>query len=682
MNYALENVILIGSVDYPLYRFTNRNIVLNSISGVITVDVIGNELSVDEFAVTVRHDTTGGRQLYAPIGDDAYQTTSGALYSLASESGRAYMTELPYATPIWWFCDGSLSKKGYIRAVDRVGKFAWRISCISGIGLLDNSYHSGGMYSGEAFGDVLADIIGDAFSYTVSNDAAENAVYGWLPYDTRRANLHRLLFAFGATMTAGDAETDYSIGFLDSTDPGKIEDARIALGGSVDYQLPATGVTVEENVYRADADDEIVTLFDTATPVIEQTVTFSDPCHDLTAPATLSIVESGVNYAIVSGYGQLTGKKYAHYTTMITLGGGKNIKTVSGNGLISALNSTAVAQRVFSYFSAAKLVRAKIQARDERCGECFNFSDPFGEPTFAFLQKMQLSVSSVKAASCEFVSGYTPTGQGNAYTDSVLLTGSGTWTVPDGVTMIRAVIASGGAGGMTGGTGQPGWGRYYQVPNAGHGGAGGFAGNGGRWIQIDISVNPGDTIAYSCGVGGDSDSAGTDSTFGAYSSAAGAPTPDGFFDIIHGTQYGMPGQNGFAGANQGGNFYTDPPYSGGQKAPDFTYGGVTVYGGSGGGAAYGGNGSNGSMGWVDERSGVVFGVYGGDGGDGGNATVPGEDASGLACGGNGGHGGGGGGDAGAVDPDEPGITFDGISGAGGYGSRGGRGGDGCIIVYY
>lgn len=683
MSYAIENEILVADLDYPLYRFTNTDIVLNSLSGVFTVDAIGNELSIDTWSVTIRHDTTGAATLYAPIGADAYRTLGGPLYSLATQPGREYMTELPYGTPVFWICGGALLKKGYIKAIDRLSKYAWRITAISGIGLLDNSYHAGGVYDGESVEDVLTEIIGGTFPFTVTEAAATNAVYGWLPYDKRRANLHRLLFALGVSaLPGGDADTDYVFGFLSEDDPGDIPDSRIALGGSVDYQLPATGAEVEEHTYAASAGDETVTLYSTAAPVVSQTVVFDRPCHDLNGGG-LTVEESGVNYAVVSGVGTLTGQAYAHYTTIVAFGGGSNVKRVTGNGLITALNSVSVAQRVLAYYRDGRTVRAKLISNGETPGRAYNFVDPFSEAAFGFLSRMQLGVTTIKAATCDFVVGYSPTGQGNTYTHSLVLTGSGSWTVPADVTMIRIVVCSGGDGGTGGENGELGWGLYYQDPDAGHGGQGGRAGSGGRWLQLDLTVTPGESFAYASGVGGGSDQLGTDTTFGDYSSADGAATSNGFVDILTGIRYATPGVDGLRGADQGGDWIRgDDAYYGGEKAEDFDYSTVKVYGGSGGGAAYGANGSDGELGYVDVRSGVLYGIYGGNGGDGGTPTVNGEDAAQLGGGGSGGHGGGGGGDAGTVDPAYTGLTWDGISGGGGIGSLGGRGGDGFVLVYY
>ena len=72
-------------------------------------------------------------------------------------------------------------------------------------------------------------------------------VFGWLPYDTRRNNLHRLLIAYGASLLRTDETVDYVIGWLEMPDDAAIiPDSRIAINGKTEYELPATGVEVTE----------------------------------------------------------------------------------------------------------------------------------------------------------------------------------------------------------------------------------------------------------------------------------------------------------------------------------------------------------------------------------------------------------------------------------------------------
>lgn len=704
MGYDIPNVILIGSPAAPFYRFENRNIVLNSLSGIITVDTIGNELSVDTFSFSVRYDPTKP-SVYAPIGSDGYQLTSKALYSLVTRSGRDFMTELPFGTPVWWYVNGELLKKGYLRSVNRIAKFAWRVEAISGVGLLDNAYHAGGIYNGETFGEIFADIVGDAFEYTIGGELDSSAVFGWLPYDTRRNNLHKLLFALGASLLAGDGTIDYDVSFLPAPAvPPEIPDGRIALGGSVEYTLPATGVEITEHTFLRTPWDEEVQLYDASNPNLtdEMTVVFDAPCYDLTTTDTLVIVESGVNYAIIRGHGILSGKKFTHNEAVVAMNTGASsapmIKRVTDNGLVSVINSTNVARRVLAYYSSSKTVGAKIWLESESCGQPYRFNDSFGDATVAYLQQIQIAVTSIKAARCTLIEGYTPTGQGNSFTHAVLLTGSGSWTVPPGVSRCKPVLVGGGHGGYTGGAGNVGpgstgpgeaWGYQPWPVGNGLGGVPGEGGEGGRVYTREVSgLSPGDVIFYVCGAGGESDAEGGATTFGELTSADGDPIPTGVTNIFTGEHFATPGGLGVSGERGASALmpevtmvFNGVTYKSGARGPSSSGGTYFLYGGYGGGPAAGRNGGDGTAGFILTYQGSQFGASGGQGGQGAAASIPGVDATVYGAGGSGGNGGGGGGSGGEVSYPQL-INYQGPGGQGGAGSAGGRGGAGCIILYY
>ena len=71
----------------------------------------------------------------------------------------------------------------------RVGLIHYKLSCISGVGLLDNTQHYGGMYTGQALSDVVADIISGTVEYSIDEAYQSIPVYNWLPIGTRRENL-------------------------------------------------------------------------------------------------------------------------------------------------------------------------------------------------------------------------------------------------------------------------------------------------------------------------------------------------------------------------------------------------------------------------------------------------------------------------------------------------------------
>lgn len=276
-----HNIITVGS-----RTFTGED--LKSGSCYIAESIAGEELSIDTLDATVE--------------------------------SAVDLTGLPYGEAVTYTHDNVLIGKFFLSSVKRVGASIYDLSCVSAVGLLAGSMHLGGLYTGQTAAVVLADIIGGMAEYTVDDKVKSVKVYGWLPYATRRDNLHQLLFAVGASITKTVAGT-LNIKYLTANDPKFISTDRLYAGGSIDHSTPATEAQVTEHVYFASANDQTNTLFDNTDgsgTANNQLVTFDGPHHNLTASSGLTIVSSGVNHAVLTGTGTLTGKAYSHQTKIIS----------------------------------------------------------------------------------------------------------------------------------------------------------------------------------------------------------------------------------------------------------------------------------------------------------------------------------------------------------------------------
>ena len=468
----LANDIFVGPLDTPLYHFDNTQLELSGAKGSFAVDVIGNELSIDTFSVVARYDGPG---LLDANGELLYDANSEQLYAKGDvASPKDFLHDVPYGTEVYWFVGGNFYAKGYLKSVDRVSKNGFKLTAVSGVGLLDTPMHPGGLYLAEPITNVLASIIGGAFTYTVSQAVQNNAlVYGRLPYDTKRNNLHRLLFATGAALIKSDNQTDYIIEFL-SESVTDVPASRVALQGSVEYQLPSNKVEVTEHAFFKTANDPTETLFDNTSeiPAVDLMVIFDGPAYDLATTGDMTISEYGVNYAIVNGLGTLTGKYYVHTTQIKVLDNNpdnnpERVRHVTENELVTALNSRNVARRVLSYYQSAKTVKAKIMLQSERCGQLIRMTDTFGDLTQAYLAKMDTLVTSVIGAQCQLIEGYQPGNNGNFYLHRQIITENGTWTVPldipvgvNGNGIIKIALIQGGSGGQGGYDGEEGAYKY------------------------------------------------------------------------------------------------------------------------------------------------------------------------------------------------------------------------------
>lgn len=536
-------------------------------------------------------------------GTELEYDTLEATISLGSDP-----TEYKYGRPVLYYHDDVLIGKFFMQKCTRVKKDMYSISCVSGIGLLDKSKHYGGLYTtGEdTFSSVVADIIGGLIPYTVDETIASQKVFGWLPVATRRENLHQLLFAMGATIKK-DENGDIFITVLSFTTTKNIPDSRIYVGGSVKYPDNVTKVSVLEHAYLdKGTSDEQTTLFEgdvvmMSNPFVSpqgklltgMLVEFYEPMHDLAiTPDTVEILESGVNYAILSGVDivELTGYRYTHTTVERFIGDETadedNTVTVTDATLITRANSGNAVDRLYSYYTNAKTIKMDIVAEGERAGDAVSFNDPFDDKQSGLISELYLVGSNIMKGSATIIADYAPT-WGNDYTDVIVVTSSQSVTLPTYATKCRAVLISGGHGGSRGGKGGTGETASDGYGKGGEAGVAGVAGAGGRVVEPIIGDLCGgmtfDCVIGTGGEGGTEDNpvgnAGTDTTM-TYTkngevvnltTAKGYPSYSGFQDFLAPVNvYGTYGEDGQAGAKGGGSD---------GKAGDIVYDGITYKGG-------------------------------------------------------------------------------------------------------
>lgn len=582
INY--KDTIIIGNLDEPLYTFGDGD--LESLSLVNGVDVVGAELSVDQLTPTVVYISKTVLQLWAPKGYKGLKCSDGRLF--VYRVPRLDLRKLPYGTPVWYFRNDALVGKYYSLNVDRVAKVFYQINAVSAVGILGKTQHMGGIYKGETFETVVTEIIGGLVPFRCDPDVAALKIYNWLPIASRRANLHQLLFAYGVSVLR-DENGDMLFNYLGAGEPKAVPDGRIYYGGSVDYSTSATGVEVTEHSYSPLPNVEAVTLFDNTDTSVGANNTFvpfdQAPVFDLEVSGNLQIVDSGANWAIVTGVGVLTGKPYTHTSRVISLSVPNadqheaNVVRVTDATLVNLTNSHNVAQRILDYYSSAKTISAAISLEGESAGDQVALSDPFGEASVGFLERLEINVSSNLKANCTIVTDYVPHHERPNFTHVEVLTGEGDYIVPEGVHLIRAAIIQAGTGGGRGYNGKKpkstkvdSWSRtvsnmttYYAAQWAAEGGDGGEAGvrgEGGKIYVVDIPVTPGQVIHFKAGspgqgaaldaIAGEPGQEGGESVFGEYSSVTGARTPFGWVDELSGKVYAKPGRQGVKGGKGSG----------------------------------------------------------------------------------------------------------------------------------
>lgn len=566
----------------------------------------------------------------------------------ATVQSQTSLAEFSQNEPVYFLRGGSQYALWYLKEIKRVAPDLWTLSMMSSLGRLSQMAHKGGIYNGVSAGSIIDDICG-VVPHFVGAAFADVLLYGYLPYvspsgengapaGSAKDNLLKVLFAINATVR-DDAQGTLRIENLSTAVSSTLDADRIYRDNAiVRHEPPVTSVTVLEHQYISGG--EQTTLFE-GTTTAGQVIVFREPMSDLAATG-FSVLESGANYAIVSaGTGTLTGKKYIHttreITRSVTAAPIPNPARIEDATLVGITNSGDVANRLAAYYAHRTYIECDATIEFEDAGDVVSILDPYDKvQRDACIEKISpLIASQTMKGRISALVGFTPW-QVVAFSDQrELLTGSGTWIVPEGVTEVTVVLIGGGKNGSAGSNGTsnsgsatdsetktgsirtPDNGKTVSIsasPSsdggaAGTGGAGGAGGVGGKILRADLAVSPGQSYTFTCGAGNNSPA--DETSFGELSSASGARNAAGYFDPVAQLFFGVAGVDGSPGGNGGspGNpGQTVGTVSGGAGATSskgsksdvatkgqvarFTVSASYTIGGVGGGGAGGSSGSN------------------------------------------------------------------------------------------
>lgn len=643
------------------------------------------------------------------LGDELEPNT----LSVTVETESKALLSFEIDDPVTYFYQDNKRGTFYLQNVTQVAWNKYDLYATSAIGLLLKRVHRGGIYSGTSAESLLSSICGP-IPFRMQTRFSSSKLYGWLPYvkppaSSARDNFMKVLFALGATVTE-DLDGALKIEELWDGVSGDAQKNRMGQGASVIREGKVTSVSLIEHQWVQGGDQ--IDLFE-GTAAQGTEIVFDEPMYNLTASG-FSILERGANYAKLSaGSGTLRGTAYVHNTrlieTKILNSSTENVISVEDQTLISLVNSSGAAKRLANYYKCLETIDAPLVYNLENPGELLTTYHPFDKTNVsACIKTEEITMSNKLKSQSTLLVGFTPIRQegSESYEYHVVLTGSGTFTFPEGTTSARAVlIGAGGAGfdGSPGGDSTETWedeeikttrinltapttsaSDSSNVSNRGagtpgNGGAGGAAGTPGKVYEVTFSPSSGSRISYACGVKGTSNGAlGGATTFGSYSSNSGSTSSAGYTDIISGITYAKSGDSGADGGKGGSGADGESVggVSGGKQEPsgsatrsdsdtqrrsnismDIDATANFSLGASGGGGAGGNSGNNlGTPGGDAEVGSVrlsittgyinafVYPNKGGTGGDG----ADGADASVYGCSGSGAGGGGGaGGDSSA-----------------------------------
>lgn len=187
-------------------------------------------------------------------------------------------------------------------------------------------------------------------------------------------------------------------------------------------------------------------------------ITFDDPMHSLTASG-FSILDMGPTMQRFPPALEHLQEKISHNTREITrvyTGNEPNIKTVTEATLVSIVNAVSVAERLVNYFQWTETILADVSYTGELPGDRTDIWHPYDEVTVpACIANAEIMLSHTLKASETLLVGFVPPQHEQVvlYDQRVVLTGTGTFSFPAGVTDARAVLIS---GGQAGGDGEDG----------------------------------------------------------------------------------------------------------------------------------------------------------------------------------------------------------------------------------
>lgn len=572
-----QNDIRIGSRDNPWISLDNAEII--SINGNLACDLLCEEIPIDTLEIQCRYDRM--HRAFAPSDYNGLQSADGLTF-FARDDVSGNMLEIPYATGLWYFNDGRYVGKFYVSDAVRTGKTVYTITAQSAMGVLDGLKYYGKMFLNQPLAEVLQDILlTDGLrptetpfltalheSIVLSDGLDAVKVSGWIPVCTKREAMHHVLFAQGLNIFKAENDA-FLISRISTAVAGNIEDVNTYDSGSVDLTERVKLVEVAEHAFVPNLNVEDAVLYDNTEGAVdtEAVVSFDAApiiVSTITATGSIQIQQKNENCALISGIGTLVGKPYAHTSHTISRANNNVVDgetvTVSDATLVNSLNSNVVADRVFAYYTQRKQMQAPIILSGERCGMKYGCFSPYGDRMEAYIAAMTITASAIAKADCRFVAGYVPPKGSGEFTHMVLLTGSGTFQVPEEVLnadnpRMRFVLIGGGDGGYGGEPGENGPDGIVQYATSlAKPGKPGKNGAPGKILSVQFEgANVLTAYKYSCGAGG---AAGWDDawsppgTGGATylskqssyttiaSSAAGAVSESGYLDILSGNIYG------------------------------------------------------------------------------------------------------------------------------------------------
>ncbi len=286
-------------------------------------------------------------------------------WKLQSKSGIDYIFQLKQ--PIYAYNGADLLGVFYID--DQVkhstsnSRDIYEIPCCDAIGVLDGDTFSATMYSGKNAVTALTEIVNGAFDLDIDSSFDTVTLTGYIPDCTRRSALQQVAFAIGAVVDTSGGDT-IRVFPVPST-LSEIPASRVYEKGTVAQDSIVTSVVVTYHTYTAgsgSSGDDVITVGGTTYVHTTGTVTVTNP--------------------------------------NVTASDKANVKPLTDCTLVNASNASAVANRIYNYYTRRKTVSSKIVVSGEKPADHVSLPTAFGTKA-GNMESMKIKLSNATAANIE-----------------------------------------------------------------------------------------------------------------------------------------------------------------------------------------------------------------------------------------------------------------------------------------
>ena len=229
-----------------------------------------------------------------------------------NNTGILFQRTLPFSI----YRDDTLYGQFFITSsTANASKNLYQVKVSDYINVLEAQSYLGGLYTNKSVADLISEILGD-IPYTLDATLESKTITGYLPILTKREALRQVAFCIGAVVDTSRSDA-INIKPIATTTSRTIPKSAI-LNIKTTQEKITTKITVNINKLStkgANADTIYSEKLNGTTYVL-----FDNPTYSLSITGG-TIVESNINYAIISGTGgtvTLTGKQYQIATQQVS----------------------------------------------------------------------------------------------------------------------------------------------------------------------------------------------------------------------------------------------------------------------------------------------------------------------------------------------------------------------------